>query len=70
MLDKSKILAMIKAMGRGENPKHTAVLTRWMTVPETPYQRSILSRIERRFASQPTPTDDEIIKAIEAYVRS
>jgi len=38
-----------------------------MTVPDTPLQRSILNRIERRFASQPNPTDDEIILAIESY---
>jgi hypothetical protein len=67
MLDKSKILAMIKAMGRGENPKQGSVLERWMTVPDTPLQRSILNRIERRFAGQPNPTDDEIIMAIESY---
>lgn len=67
MLDKNKILAMIKAMARGENPKQSSVLERWMTVPDTPLQRSILTRIEQRFASQPNPTDDEIIKAIESY---
>jgi hypothetical protein len=67
MLDKSRVLAMIKAMGRGENPKQNSVLERWMTMPDTPLQRSILNRIERRFTSQRNPTDDEIIKASGSY---
>lgn len=70
MLDKRKILGMIKALGHGENPKKTSVVERWMTVPDTPMQQSILNRIERRFAGQPNPSDDEIVKAIESYVKA
>ena len=70
MLEQTKVLAMIKAIGRGENPRHPAVLSRWMTVPDTPSQKQMVTRLEHRFASQPNPTDDDIIKAIESYANA
>lgn len=70
MLDQSKVLAMTQAIANDENPKKTSVLQRWMTVPDTPKQRSIFTRVEHRFASTPNPTDDEIIQAIHAYAKA
>jgi hypothetical protein len=69
MIDKSKGLAMVKAVMYGENPKKPAVLERWMTVPATPKQQSILSRVEKRFAGQSNPSDEEIVQAIKAYAK-
>jgi len=69
MLDQNKVLAMIKTAAAGENPRKSLVLQRWMTVPETPKHRSILAAIERRFASQPEPSDEELVQAVEAYVK-
>ena len=36
-----------------------------MTVPDTPKERSILTRIERRMMGHPEPSEDEIVKEIE-----
>lgn len=68
MLDSKKVLAMIKAIEHGENPKKGWVLDRWKTAPDTAKERSILGCIERRLALKSKPTDDDIIKAIHAHI--
>jgi hypothetical protein len=68
MLNAKKILAMIKAIEHGENPRKSWVLDRWMTVPDTAKERSILGCVERRLALKSNPTDEDIMKAIDAYV--
>lgn len=70
MLDQNKVLAMIKTVTAGQNPRNNATLERWMTVPETPKHRSILAAIERRFASKPEPSNEELVQAVEAYTKT